>query len=670
MPDKKHTEKAGCASLREREAFLSRSRRKSVVFRLIIPAALCLLLFALFLFLETSRFTGELFSVMEWRLYDWRLRGIPHTERHYADPAITIIELDDASFREIKEPSYLWVIKFTRLVKMLKQAGAKVVGFDYMQMNTPDEFVRLGIDRFIDRVDTSAGEREKMKKLIKSYYPRFDNEFGQIIRETGTVMATAIDNESWHYRGSHPEIEMFAGEENLASINIDSEADGVVRTFSSQWTDGAGKTYPSFSFLMAQRFLNGSGTPYSEEFTRSIPFCGDHLMLINYVGPHKSFKSLSFKYVDTKAEEGDLDFFRRYFSGAIVLIGATDVMSNDMKLTPFNEYRREYPGVEVNASAINTILHRDFIIRLAPCWRYLILLLMIALYFIIGIRLTFLRSLTAGIVAGFIYTLCAFYLFREKNLWLDLAIPILSLPVVLFASYAYRVYIMERDRNWIHAAFCRYVSKSVVEELIKNPEMVELGGEAREISVLFSDINNFTTLTESLGAHEIMKALNEYFTLMEEVIFSHGGTLKQFVGDEIMVIFGAPTMQKDHKARAVHTALDMIRKLADWQKERELIGDFHFGIKIGVHCGAALVGNVGSPFRTEYAAVGDMVNTASRIMALNKSLGTSILISEEIFEAVKDEVVTEDKGTHTVKGKNQEVHIYALKGRKDDGHQP
>lgn len=669
MPDKKQDRKAESGSMREREAFLSRTRRKSIVFRLIIPAALCLLLFTLFLFLQTSRFTGELFSVMEWRLYDWRLRGIPHSERHYADPAITIIELDDTSFREIREPSFLWVLKFTRMIEKLRQAGAKVIGFDYMQMNTPDEFVRLGIDRFIDRVDAPAVEREKMKKLIKSYYPRFDNEFGQIIRETGTVIATSIDNKSWRYRGSHPEIEMFAGEENLASINISSESDGVVRASASQWTDGAGKTYPSFPFLIAQRFLNGSKTPYSEEFARAIPFNSNHSMLISYVGPQRSFTSLSFKLVDTMAEAGDLDFFRHYFNGAIVLIGPTDVTSNDMKLTPFNEYKREYPGVEVHASAINTILHRDFINRLAPGWRHLILSLLMVLYFIIGTKLPFFRSLMAGIVAGTIYSLCAFYLFREKNIWIDLALPILSLPVVFFVSYAYRVYIMERDRNWIRAAFCRYVSKSVADELLKNPELVELGGETREISVLFSDINNFTTLTESRGAHDIMKALNEYFTLMEEVIFSHGGTLKQFVGDEIMVIFGAPTMQKDHRQRAVHTALDMVRKLAEWQEEREITGDFHFDIKIGVHCGVALVGNVGSPFRTEYAAVGDMVNTASRIMALNKSLGTSILVSEEIYSAIKEDIVAEDKGSHTVKGKNQEIHIYALLGRKDNSQQ-
>ena len=390
-----------------------------------------------------------------------------------------------------------------------------------------------------------------------------------------------------------------------------------------------------------------------------------HAMLINYVGPQRTFTSLSFREVDDRARAGDRDFFRRSFSGRIVLIGPTDVASQDMKLTPFNEYKREYPGVEVHASSINTILHRDFIRRLAPLWRHGILFLLIALYFTIGYKLPFFQSLLAGIVTGALYWWSAFFLFREENLWIDLAIPIASIPVVFLASYAYRVVVMERDRNWLRAAFCRYVSKSVANEIIKNPELVKLGGEERKISVLFSDINSFTTLTETRGPDEIMKALNEYFTLMEEVIFAHGGTLKQFVGDEIMVIFGAPTEQKDSKVRAVMTALDMRKKLAEWQKERETNGDFHFDIKIGIHCGSALVGNVGSPYRTEYAAVGDMVNTTSRIMALNKTLNTSILMSEEIYNAVENLVTAEDKGSHRVKGKNQEVHIFALLGQKE-----
>lgn len=653
-----------CGLPREREAMLTQSRRRSFVFFLLLPLGICLLLFAILICIEKNRYTGDLVEMAEWRLYDWRLRGIPRSGRHYPDPAIAIIELDEESFSKIPEPSFLWVVKYTRLLRMLSQAGAKVTGFDYLQMNTPDEFVLLGIDNFIDRLDRPESERKGLKDLIKSYSPRFDNELGLIIGESRTVLATMIDEKRDRYQGSHREIEMFAGDDNLASINIVSEKDGVVRKISSQWTDRTKKTLPSFSFLVAQRYLNEGGGSYTQDFADSILFYDDHSMLINYVGPAKGFAYHSFRSVDERAKAGDLDFFQTSFRGKIVLIGATDVTLQDLKLTPFNEYRREYPGVEIHASAINTILHRDFIRRVSPFWRYATLLILMTIYFLVGYKLSFGRSLLAGLLIGLLYWWSAFFLFQRHNLWIDLALPTASIPVILFASFAYRALVMESDRKWLHTAFCRYVSKSIADEISRNPEMVKLGGEEREITVLFSDINHFTPLSEKWGPPVIVRALNEYFTLMEEVIFAHGGTLKQFVGDEIMVIFGAPTEQKDHSVQAVLTALDMISKLAEWQKKREEEGDFHFDIKIGIHCGTALVGNVGSPYRTEYTALGDMVNTTSRIMGLNKSLGTSILISEEIFKRVESQVVAEDKGTFKVKGKDQEVHIYALLGRK------
>jgi len=641
------------------------ARTGSLHFRLLLPLAICLGIFALFLLLEALPFTSGLLQVMEWRLYDMRIRGTPRSARHYPDPNIVIIGFDERSYREIKEPTFLWVPRFTRLFRMLQQGGAKAVGFDYLQMNTPDEFVLQGIDRFTDRVEGTAQEKEQLAERIRSYAPRLDNELGMTISATGTVIATMIEGQSNRYRGSHPEIEMFAGGENLASINIVSEIEGVVRSMASRWTDGAGRTFPSLSFLLAARYLKGERNACDPQFLATIPMEENQAMLINYVGPRGTFDCKSFYDVDSRAEAGDTGYFRKAFQGKLVLLGPTDVASQDLKLTPFNGYMREYPGVEVQASAINTIIHRDYIRRLPGTWRHAGLILLITLYFLIGYKLSFGRSLAVGIAAGALYWVCALYLFHQKNIWVDMAIPVASLPVVLFASYAYRVFVIEKDRKWLKAAFSRYVSKTVADEILKNPDMVKLGGDGREISVLFSDINHFTTLTETHHPQEIMAALNEYFTLMEEVIFAHGGTLKQFVGDEIMVIFGAPALQEDHRVRAVLTALDMQERLAQWQQERKACGAFAFEIKVGIHCGRAVVGNVGSPFRTEYAAVGDMVNTAARIMALNKNLGTSMLMSEEIYKAAEALVLAEDRGSHRVRGKDQEVHIYSLIGRRE-----
>jgi adenylate cyclase len=237
---------------------------------------------------------------------------------------------------------------------------------------------------------------------------------------------------------------------------------------------------------------------------------------------------------------------------------------------------------------------------------------------------------------------------------------------VLFASYAYRHVVIERERNWIRGVLGRYVSTNVAEAILARPESIGLGGEGREITVVFSDINHFTTLAESNAPEIIMEALNDYFTLMEEIIFRHRGTLKQFVGDEIMVIFGAPEHQEDHRKRAVLAALEMKEALERWSEERKGRGDLYFSAKLGVHSGPVIVGNVGSVHRTEYAAVGDTVNTGARIMGLNKSLGTTLLISDAVYEEVSEIVEVEDKGFHSVKGKGGQLHIYSMTGRKGE----
>ena len=382
-------------------------KKESFYHQILYPSLLCLLIFSMVLFLEGHWFTGEFLNGVEWKLYDWRMRATPHSVHHYPDPAIVIIELDERSYREIPEPMFLWVPKFSRLFSMLHTAGARVVGFDYLFMNTPDEFVIQGIDGFIDRIDEREAAKASMKTLIRTYHPRFDNEFGSVIKDTRAVMATMIEQSNGIYKGSHREIEMFAGQENLASINIISDPDGVMRSATSQWTDTAHTTYPSFpSFLIAGRYLGGESDLCSEGLTRNIPFYGGRAMLINYIGPCHTFPCVSFVDVDRKARESDNGFFEHNFKGRIVLIGSNDLTSHDLHRTPFNPEEPIFPGVEIHANAINTIIHRDFIRKLPVSLEHLLLILLILGCFFIGFRLKVRNGLllillcTAGLCAG------------------------------------------------------------------------------------------------------------------------------------------------------------------------------------------------------------------------------------------------------------------------------
>ena len=619
----------------------------------------CFLILLLLSHTEPMRF-------LELRTYDFWMRGKPVNRTHYPDPNIVIIALDEESFRNIEEPYLLWMPRFTRMIQMLKGAGARVIGLDILFQKTPDELIRHGTPLVLERAEASDAEKKIAWKVMNGYYPHFDNELGLTLRESNAVLACWIEERSGAYLLTNREISDFVGKESMGSAVVYKDIDGVIRTISSHWTDVNQHTFPTFSFLIASRYLGKDAELYNGKFLKEIVFYKDTdlTMLINYVGPWGTFRHFSFINVDEKARMNDRQFFDENFKDGIVLIGATDLASQDLKKTPFNSNKDMFSGIEIHANAINTILHHDFIKRLNPWLENAIMLLLSIICFYLGLKVSSMKSVSVLVLVICVYTLAAYELFNRANLWMDLPRPLFSIVLAFSASYIYRYLVVDREGRWLKGVLSRYVSKPVAEAIIENPEMLRFGGEEREITALFSDINNFTTISESKKPEEIMSTLNEYFTLMETIIFRNRGTLKQFVGDEIMVIFGAPERQEDHKQRAVRTAVEMIQELEEWKKRREHEGKIYFDIKIGIHCGRAVIGNVGSPNRTEYAAVGDCVNTASRIMGLTKKLNSTTLISEDIFRDVQDMVVVEDKGAHEVKGKGHPIRVYSLTGLK------
>lgn len=614
-------------------------------------------------------------EILELRLYDHRMRNelslwgwkpFRWDNRHYRDENIAIVEIGDDFIRKNRVPELLWITEFTELVKGLHKAGAKVIGFDYGISRTPDDFIEYGIDTIIDRTEhVEKKEKERISRLLKGIYPPFDCEFGQAVRESNSVIGTWIESTDERYLLPNQKIFAFAGDENLGAVTIQPDIDAVVRSMPSDLEDKEKRTVRTFSFVMASRYLGKEEELNDATFLKEIVFFQGRDMLINYMGQARTFPYHPIDRVLEQIRRGDHKSLESEFKGKIILVGPTDLGSRDLKFTPFKNFQATFPGVEIHANAINTILHKDFIRKVPSTQNLVILFFLTVIYFIIGFRLTLGKSTALAVFLFAGYFLVAYYLFIQQRLWIDLAGPLIAIPLVLLVSYGYRFVVIEREERWIKRALERYVSAPVAEEILKHPDkMVDLGGEEREISVLFSDINDFTTISESKTPAQIMSALNEYFTFMEEIVFRNGGTLKQFVGDEIMVIFGAPHIQMDHRRRAIKTALEWREEIAKWRQKRESEGKFHFDMKIGIHCGKAVVGNVGSPHRTEYAAVGDTVNTASRIMGLNKKLDTLTLISEDVYRDVRDLVSVEDKGTHLVKGKGKELHIYSVTGRR------
>ncbi|MBI3965784.1 MAG: adenylate/guanylate cyclase domain-containing protein, partial [Chloroflexi bacterium] len=207
---------------------------------------------------------------------------------------------------------------------------------------------------------------------------------------------------------------------------------------------------------------------------------------------------------------------------------------------------------------------------------------------------------------------------------------------------------------------CRYVTREVAEQILQNKDSLKLGGSKREVTVLFSDIRGFTTISEIYSAEEIVQLLNEYFTRMVNVIFKHEGTLDKFIGDAIMAVFGAPIVHDDDPVRAVRSAIEMRKELFRYNEERIARGELAIETGIGICHGEALSGNIGSDMRMDYTVIGDAVNVASRLEGLTKTYDCKILFSESVYEDVKDVIPCIDLGYDKVKGRGAAVRLYGV----------
>jgi adenylate cyclase len=256
--------------------------------------------------------------------------------------------------------------------------------------------------------------------------------------------------------------------------------------------------------------------------------------------------------------------------------------------------------------------------------------------------------------------MAAYWLFVESGAWLNIVYPLLTLLITYTTLTVYHYITEERERKKIRGAFSYYVSTAVVDEVLKNPQQLKLGGDKKDLTVLFSDIRGFTTLSESLTPEELVQLLNEYLTVMTDVVFKYDGTLDKYIGDALMAIYGAPLEQQNHPASACHSALEMMEALAKLNDKWIGEGRKPLDIGIGINTGGMMVGNMGSDQRFDYTVMGDAVNLGSRLEGANKNYRTNILISETTYERVRDEFVCMEVDSVRVKGKKQPVRIYQL----------
>ncbi|MFO8063564.1 MAG: adenylate/guanylate cyclase domain-containing protein [Spirochaetia bacterium] len=395
----------------------------------------------------------------------------------------------------------------------------------------------------------------------------------------------------------------------------------------------------------------------------TIPIDETGSMLINYMGPRSSSSRDGYQTFPVRPYSGyasrvpgmDPESWpsTRAVENKIVMVGAfAQGMAADEKTTP---YGLMY-GVEMHANALNTILMDNFL-RDVPVWLDLLVLFLLALVTaFMTARLSTIWSLVASLFLVIVLFFVSTIVFDELAFILNFTSPAIGIMLTFLTVVAYRVMTEERDKRIIREMFGKYVSPKVVDQILDHPP--ELGGVDKELSVLFSDIRGFTTLSESMMPQELVNHLNLYLTAMSDVILESEGTLDKYVGDEIMCFWGAPVPQADHALRACKSAvrqLEVLKELnASWPEEKQI------NIGIGINSGVMTVGNMGSQGRMNYTLMGDNVNLGARLEGTNKMYGTNIIISEYTYGLVKDHVVARELDNIRVKGKNRPVLIYEL----------
>ena len=381
-------------------------------------------------------------------------------------------------------------------------------------------------------------------------------------------------------------------------------------------------------------------------------------MLINYLGPPKTFPH----YPITKIINGEIP--KGTFKDKIVLVGATALGIYDMRNTPFSPV---YPGLEAHATIIDNILRQDFLIQ--PEWiKIFDILAIILIGVIIGLvipRLNAVRGILFAVALFIAHIVLSRLFFVNYGLLFSITYPLTALGVLYVSHTLYKYMTEERERKKIKGAFTYYVSSSVVNEMLKYPEKLKLGGERKELTVLFSDIKGFTTIAEGLTPEELVNLLNEYLTVMTDVVFKYDGTLDKYIGDAIMALYGAPLDLPDHPAKACRSALEMIHALGSLNNKWIDEGRKPIDIRIGINTGPMMVGNMGSKQRFDFTAMGDSVNLGSRLEGANKSYKTNIIIAESTYERVRDEFICMELDSVRVQGKKRTVRIYSLLGYKD-----
>jgi adenylate cyclase len=593
-----------------------------------------------------------------------------------ADTNIVITAIDEKSLLEFKHSGVVW--KWPRefygaLVRYLHRGGAKAVVFDVLYPD-PD----------IDRTNTNGEES--------------DSAFGRAMKESGNVVLASLfhrsDDPLWEdnplvykpwYSVRQPCDTFVVQPVPFASLPIPLFQQTAAALGSADYredVDGVCRRCPLFyryrntivPQLGVAAYLVAEKTAYIraedgwlEINHKRIKLDDKGRFLISWYGkggPGGTFPYYSIGALLGSARDEELQRTPQIpssqFKDKIVFVGSNAAGLFDLRNTPFTAYE-PYPGVEISATILSNLLH-DHFLRRAPIFVTILAILILSL--VVGGSFLYLKNPKIAVGASIIlvaaWNIAVLVLFQYSNLWLDWVAPMFAIAVTFTVSAVVSYQTEGKARRQLRRAFSGYLSPTVVEQVIEKQGEVKLGGKEIEAAVLFTDLKDFTSISEKMTPPEVIEMLNTYFSVASRTILDRGGLVDKYIGDAIMAIFGAPLPLENHALAACQAALEIGRMRS------EVVPGSGPSVqtRIGINLGKMVVGNVGSSDRHDYTAIGDTVNLASRLEGCNKVYGTQIIVSESIIRHIGDTFLVRLLDRLRVKGKEEQVSIYELMGER------
>ncbi len=590
-----------------------------------------------------------------------RQSGVRHVPQH-----VVLVVMDDQTLDLYNDdPLAFWTPHIAKGIAVLRAAGATIIGLDFLYKISPTAW--------LNKMSLPGND------ISRTYDAPFLNEIssGQMVMVGSHLGAENFLLPHTDYLLAIPDANLSHG---IGLADLMADNDGIIRNFVTAQRmqeappeEAQGLPRLNLGALLAVRATQQDPLAYSWQLGGRAIQRSDQVLSIGYAGPPGTVPRISLGRL--LQDDAGNDPAVQALKGKVVIIGGEFQGMNDWHSTPyttklFGGSGNLMTGPEVQANIVETLLSGKQNQPLPMAARLAYFVLAIGLAVLVYQRSTPWHGLLMFLGLSVLAALFAYLLFQQY-----IMAPVASLQVGLLAgyvaSYGKRLTSEERSRARVTQIFGRYVSTEVVDMLLRAKEMPDLGGESINVSILFSDIRNFTTISEKLNAHEVVEMLNTYFEKACAAVLAEGGTIDKFIGDAIMVQFGSPVRYPDHALRAVRAALVMQQAATEfqgWMAQRFAGRDLPpFAIGIGIHSGEAVIGNIGSSQRIEYTAIGDTVNTASRLEGVTKNMGCSIVISQETLTATGGKVQTGKHESMQVKGRAQAVDVYEVIGIKNEG---